>query len=498
MSEPNPFYESNEQIRPPVMKKNKTFVAGKVRTARTFLKSEPISEPSQKKSNLGIISNRIDEIDEAISYHTRLAKTNQELQELTSESKESLPYTYAEKTPKVIRKDNDFKCVFCKEKIDISNSLYYNVYNSDGEKTSLTCGNCKNKVASCISCHNYYINDSSFYKKRCPRCVANATKVILKSYTDKSERHFDKHISPAKEGYKFFSENAVSAYGQNNIGSFTVTSDGVFPKLLGIELEYETKGNYGKALIDIDELLKETKIKAILKRDGTLKAGVEVVSAPADKQYHYEVWGPFFDELNKNENIFCAPYEPPQDGAERGTGCGCHIHISKDALIHQSTYRIDLNPSGYGLGALKLTTFIHSPRNTKFIELMAGRPSNMFNNFTSRKGIQFKGDKIVSGGKEILNIKTDHRTAINFESSNGRTIEFRIFRSTKNKLELFKNIDFVDALCSYVTSAGIKEVEYWIYFYEFVCKNRQDYPYLYKWFQSDQGFIKLKQEARIP
>ncbi len=218
------------------------------------------------------------------------------------------------------------------------------------------------------------------------------------------------------------------------------------------------------------------------------------MSAPGDKLYHYSAWNNLFELLNKNEDIFCAPFEKPE-GAARGTGTGLHIHISKDAMIHYNTYS-NTQRAGYGLACAKLQALIYSRHNTKFVEIMAGRPSNEFSDFTKPKGLVITNKnhvKLINNPAQLTGAQMDHRTAINFNSSNDKTIEFRIFRSTKSLPELLKNIDFVDAACAFCRPgvASNAHMTDWIYFYEFVMKNRQDYKYLYKFFSSDPEFLHL-------
>jgi len=385
----------------------------------------------------------------------------------------------------------DMKCSLCEKKITVNSLSSYVPFILNNGNSGNCCKSCfdAKKIVTCKYCQHNFENSKNFYKGFCGNCQGNASRIILKAYTDRSERHFKEHISDSSN--KLVSEITKAAFGDKDINSFSVTASGVHPKLIGVELEYEVRDNYGRGLIDADEVIKKSELKAIIKRDGTLQMGFEVVSCPADIKYHREAWNSFFEAILNNDSIYCAPYQPPQQGADRGTGCGCHIHISKNALTHgDDWYGKTLGQSGYGLAASKLMTFIHNPNNRQFIEIMAGRKANMFSDFTTTRGLQFKNGHIVSGAGEVIRLKFDHRTAVNFESSNGQTVEFRIFRSTKDKNELLKNIDFVASLCDFCRpgNASIKDMASWVFFYEFVCKNRQDYPYLYKFFDANDEF----------
>lgn len=393
---------------------------------------------------------------------------------------------------------NLINCGFCNHQIDIRKDQHSNYNNFGRKQFSVSCVACASKLIQCAGCSKNFDDTKYLQEKYCSNCIENAptNKKFIRAYADKSESHFEPELTKRKENFKFHGENSKAAFADNDIRSLCVGSHGIYAKYLGVELEYETLKNYGLGVISVYNIIKESGLKAIMKRDGTLKKGFEVVSAPCDKSYHYSAWDTFFNKIENDPNIFCAPYEPPVPPQERGTGCGCHIHISKDFLSHVENYGKSVT-NGYGLACLKLQTFVHHPKNRKFIELIAGRESNMFSDFTCVKGLRFdKKNRIVGGASDIIKSKFDHRTAINFHSSNNKTIEFRIFRSTKNKEEFLKNIDFVDAICAFCRTgvSSIEEIKDWIYFYEFVCKNRQDYLYLYHYLDRSIEFSKLYNE----
>lgn len=339
------------------------------------------------------------------------------------------------------------------------------------------CNKCVNDTTvatRCEACGNFHLV-ANLTEGYCRSCVDNAHKTVMRSYHTKVEQVYAPRISINKS--KFVNkEFSAEKYGNLSID------------LLGIELEYETKNNYGLSIIKYSKL---TRGMAIVKRDSSLIRGFEVVSLPADKQSHYEMWKPFFDSMGKDENIFCADFDPVTE-----KGCGCHIHISKDMFMQGG------QNNQAGLAVAKLITFIHAPENRNFIEIIAGRKSNLFCNFHTQKGIQFKNGRPTNTvGMEDAFYVLNHRTAVNTHTSNGKTVEFRFFRSTKNIEELYKNIDFVCALCNFCkpSVASVSQMNDWIYFHEFVLKNRQDYPYLFRFFMESPEFLALvkKQEAKF-
>ena len=362
---------------------------------------------------------------------------------------------------------------YCCEK-EINPDIYDNCYQIPDKRnqTILACKKCyndKNIIGRCDSCGNMNLKQN-LTEGFCSYCIQNAHKTVLRSYQTKAEQIYAPRISIDKS--KFVNkEFSAEKYGNLSM------------ELLGVELEYETHKNYGLSIIKYSKL---TKGMAVVKRDSSLVQGFEVVSLPADKQSHYEMWKPFFDEMSQDANVFCADFNPQTE-----KGCGCHIHISKDMFMQGG------QNNQAGLAVAKLVTFIHTPNNRNFIEIIAGRKSNMFCNFHTEKGVQFKnGRPIKTVGIKDAFYTLNHRTAVNLHTSNGKTIEFRFFRSTKDIEELYKNIDFVCALCNYCkpSVASVSQMSDWVFFHEFVLKNRQDYPYLYKFFTENQDFLAMIQK----
>lgn len=356
------------------------------------------------------------------------------------------------------------------------------------------------RLNSCCSCKRLFLE--VLEENYCVYCIQRAVDKHILSYNTRAENKLDCFFSPKDPKNNFCDKNISAFYQGRNPNSFVYNSGGLEPRpnLFGIELEYECGKSRGLAVLKVHPLVEKF---AVLKRDSTLAEGFEIVSAPADKLSHYHLWDELFKLIETDENIKCTPYHFDEEKG-KGVGCGLHIHISKDSMIHHNSYGIE-DKNGRvkdlsivtGLSVAKLQTFIYSSSNRKFVQLMAGRESNMYNDFTKEKGIIIdnKG-RIIKGAGSVINLAHggfDHRTAVNFNSSNGKTIEFRIFRSTKNRFELLKNIDFVDAICCFCRTgnASLLEMKNWIYFYEFVCKNRQDYPYLYKFFEKDSDFLTL-------
>src|ERR1017187_9719582 len=99
---------------------------------------------------------------------------------------------------------------------------------------------------------------------------------------------------------------------------------------------------------------------------------------------------------------------------------------------------------------------------------MAGRKPNLYSTWEQPKDYRFvTRDKCKEPQRED-GANPGHRTAINFKSSTGHTIEFRIFRSTKDRYELFKDINFAWAVCEFCRAgAPMSDYSDWLPFYNY-------------------------------
>lgn len=399
-------------------------------------------------------------------------------------------------------------CGKCNSVINTSNSKFSNVYKSGRKDKNvfLSCKNCMNDFPRCECCREYFSSHNLLVEGHCQTCIEAAGKAgvsYLKQYHFTSSRGMKIKIAERPANHKYLSDSANQVFGNFDYRSFWVNPHGIVQKTFGIELEFQVKNSLGLGVIIAHKALEKTGLPAGIERDGTLKNvagednGFEIVSAPMDKLSHFQFWGDFLDILARDSNIYCAPYAPPLPGQDRGTGCGCHIHANKELLTHPESY--GKNTIGYGLAALKYRTFIHFPSNRKFIELISGRESNMFSDYTSPRGLIFKNNRIVKGSHDVMSVDEGikgHRTAVNLNTSTHKTFETRIFKSTTNKEELFRFLDWVDALCEFCRMgvASIQHMKDWIYFYNFVKEYPEEYPYLMKFFETDVNFLRLLEQ----
>jgi hypothetical protein len=162
-----------------------------------------------------------------------------------------------------------------------------------------------------------------------------------------------------------------------------------------------------KELITLTE--EELEGFAILKHDGTIEFGFEIVTCPASLLVQKARWRKFLTEGNAKGYLSSAP------------NCGMHIHMSKAPLT--------LEMRG------NMHVFVNSPTNQKFIEEIAGRKANTYTTFIPKPKTEVENP---TNKYEALNLLPKH------------TVELRIFASTTNLQVINKNLEFAAALAHWV------------------------------------------------
>jgi hypothetical protein len=184
---------------------------------------------------------------------------------------------------------------------------------------------------------------------------------------------------------------------------------------LGIEIEYQVDKRKEGRLYVGDTLYNHS----LMKEDGSIRNGFEIVSRPASYAQHMLRYTSFLDGLPE----WMHPHQ----------SCGMHVHISRTALSQ--------------MGAGKLVEFMNRDDNKKFIQLIAGRKATNYQRAMEDYDIK-KPYKIDRGN--------DHADRYNYINlSNKKTIELRIFASPKNTNEFKVRMQFVKAMISYCQPAAL-------------------------------------------
>jgi hypothetical protein len=208
---------------------------------------------------------------------------------------------------------------------------------------------------------------------------------------------------------------------------------------LGCELEYETH-NKSRAQLDVGKLMHG---HALMKSDGSIRNGFEIVTCPATLDIHLDVFKKFYDNIPKDLKI------------EKNVGM--HVHISRKPL------------SQLTIG--KLTEFLNRLDNKDFIHHIAGRIDNSYARMNSDRTITFLR-KHRHGG--------DRYNALNL--NNEKTIEVRLFATPMNYKEFASRLQFVQALVDYCSPAqsneSLKKQTHYQAFMHWLSSRRKMFPEL--------------------
>ena len=183
---------------------------------------------------------------------------------------------------------------------------------------------------------------------------------------------------------------------------------------LGCELEYETN-NRNRAQIGVGKLMHG---HALMKTDGSIRNGFEIVTCPATLDIHLDIFKKFYDNIPPDLKI--------------ANNVGMHVHISRKPL------------SQLTIG--KLIEFLNRLDNKEFIHHIAGRIDNQYARLESDSTITFLR-KHRSGGNRY--------NALNL--LNEKTIEVRLFATPMNYKEFASRLQFVQALVDYCSPAQSNE-----------------------------------------
>lgn len=170
----------------------------------------------------------------------------------------------------------------------------------------------------------------------------------------------------------------------------------------GVELEVECEGSRGASAADIYSAIRED---AILKHDGSLNDGFEIVTRPAPLAYTKAV---ITKAAGAAINASCSSFNTKT--------CGFHVHVARESL------------SDLQVG--KLLAFIQAGENKAALEKIAMRNCDRW----AKLGSDLK----------VTDKPENRYTALNLENS--ATIEFRIFKGNLKAETLCIWLDFVSLL----------------------------------------------------
>lgn len=316
------------------------------------------------------------------------------------------------------------------------------------------------EVSCCDSCNEYVRNDDIVYgpgdTPLCDSCHADSCTCCDRC----GDSEWDDETTESDDGEILCRDCAdpprpqlIAGYGDRSANRMPPESKDKL--LFGVELEVEARdGDSYAAATFIRNHLKQD--YSVLKTDGSLgPGGIEIVTRPDSVEVHRRKWEPLFAA------------DPAQILKSWTTGrCGMHVHVSRRPL------------SQLQLG--KMLCFLNEPANEKFIIKVAGRRSDRWSRIYKKK---------------VTDIWSPAERYVALNLCNERTVEFRIFRGTLNKVTFFKNIEFCQALVEFTAPANhsIAEATSAAHFINWV--DHHKYPNLYDWLVR-LGFVADRRKRR--
>lgn len=219
----------------------------------------------------------------------------------------------------------------------------------------------------------------------------------------------------------------------------------------GLEIEIDGGGDSKEKAKDVLDILGDN--NCILKPDGSLKDGFEIITEPCTFEYHKSL---NYEELFKKLKIL---------GYEEKKSMGLHIHINKNF------FGDNINTQDFCISKM---IFIVT-KYWDYVEKIARRSDNEYaRKFNMSNSFFDLYTQAIRRGKYAC---------VNLKHKN--TIEFRMFSGTLNYLNLFANLEFIRNLayiCKDYNEKKIMDLEfkeiinyYNNEFLETYCNNRKIY-----------------------
>lgn len=200
----------------------------------------------------------------------------------------------------------------------------------------------------------------------------------------------------------------------------------------GVELEIETEGRLALAEILVDCDMGHNSLY-VMKSDGSLNNGFEIVTAPCTLEYHKEQF--HWQELTR----LCLDHGAR---AHKTTTCGLHIHFDRSYFTFTELVRLSM--------------FVQI--NKSFIELIARRRDNQYgkfkNDLNNVRKIEYNRDYNNKKCNYFSEYTTnqDRYECLNFQ--NYDTVEFRIPKSTLKYTTILATIEFLHSLSNFVKTVS--------------------------------------------
>lgn len=186
----------------------------------------------------------------------------------------------------------------------------------------------------------------------------------------------------------------------------------------GVEIEVEIPSRLHDEEVAEDVLDTIGSHRVIIKHDGSLNHGFEIVSAPMSLAEHRRTWPSISD---------CGDYKSFRSW-DTDT-CGMHVHVDRRHFKSK-------------LHLARFIGFINADFNADFVTLVAGRSSTQWASTNNDR---------VRLGRTSAN---DSEKYVAVSTRKWDTVEVRIFRGTIRSKHILRNLEFVEALINFTLPAS--------------------------------------------
>lgn len=219
--------------------------------------------------------------------------------------------------------------------------------------------------------------------------------------------------------------------------------------VFGAELEMEPRGHSSQSALC--RAMGEDESQFFIKSDGSLDAGVEMVTVPLTLDQHRA-----FDWRGKMRPLLAIAMS-----GSRTSNCGMHVHVNRRAL----------SP----LTLAKMLLFMNAPGTQHLIGTVAQRTGSTWAR---------PQRKTWKEGKEWQRYNHMRYQPLNVT---GPTAEFRIFRGSLRYDRILKNLEFCHAVVMFCRGTSAAKIQDAAEFAAWLDRNGREYPYLVA-FLSEVGY----------
>lgn len=242
------------------------------------------------------------------------------------------------------------------------------------------------------------------------------------------ERRLESPFTWCRDFYPYNANVIGCIYGESY--RYRSPSKHVLPIGLEIEQQYsvDNRSQFSSIIQRIYDYLGKDYV--IVKHDGSLVKGAEIVTIPQTKNFHLNKFDGFFSTFASELGTY-------------GDSVGLHVHVNKSSL------------SALTIG--KLQVFLNLAHNRDFIIDIAGRTCPDFAGFNEHAKITTRFNSKYVALRVTRN-----------------TVEFRIFKSPKSFSKLAVRLDFVESLIRFCENSSIRELSFENYI-KFVTDTKYNY-----------------------